>query len=471
MYFTVYKKYTLSMIRVYTLRFGLLKWKSQVAKIIFSDNAETMALFQPSSHAVCSSQSIPYPSVPGAVIRSLDAIPARKAWQYIPPGLYANNGGVTATNLTYCNVTITYTPVDRVQKTTVQVLLPLEKWNGRMQGLGGGGWSAGLYDGGYPGMVAAVAQGYAAVATNGGWNSSKPEDWALSSPGKVDMKGVEHFASTSLNDLAIIGKSVIRSFYGTPPKYSYWSGCSQGGRQGFMLAQKYPKAFDGIVASAPAINWGYLMVAGFWAQMMQHEMGHYIEPCEISALTTAAVKACDGNDGVIDGLISDPDSCHFDPYTLLNTTAKCFGSKNPTITRDATFLANTAWTGLKTSNQSFLHDGNNHEAVLVTSGVPAVYSTFSYLGLTLGLADSYCSANGTCVGRPFGLVVDWIKYFVKKDPNFDTSHMGQKEFDAIFEASVQEYTPVIGTGSTDLSGLRDAGGKILSYHGLVSTSQ
>jgi hypothetical protein len=427
-----------------------------------------MALFQPSSPVNCSSQSIPYPTLPGAQIRSLEASLARKTWELIPAGLYSNNGPVIASGLSYCNVTITYTPLDSDNKTTVQVWLPAQKWNGRMQGLGGGGWSGGLFDFGYPGMTAAVAQGYAAVATNGGWTSSLPKDFALLSPGNVDIKSLRHFASTSLNDVSIIGKSVIQSFYGQPPKYSYWNGCSQGGRQGFMLAQKYPKAFDGIVASAPAINWGYLMVAGFWAQALQHELGKYIDPCEISTLTAAAIKACDGNDGIIDGLISDPDSCQFDPYTLVNTTTSCFGSSNPKISKEAAYLANTAWTGMKTTNQSFLHDGNNHEAGLVTAGSPYLDTFLTRMNITLGLADRQCGAGGTCTGRPLNLVDDWIRYFIKKDPNYDSSKMSQKEFDGIFETSVRDYTSIIGTGNTDLSGLRNAGGKLLSYHGLVS---
>jgi Tannase and feruloyl esterase len=417
----------------------------------------------------CSSQAIPYPALPGATIRTLSASLARTAFQYIPAGLYANHDAVVATNTSYCNVTITYTPLDSNNKTTVQVWLPTQKWNGRMQGLGGGGWSAGLFDFGYPGMLAAVAQGYAAVATNGGWTSNRPRDFALLRPGTVDTKSLQHFASTSLNDMSIIGKSVIQSFYGQPPRYSYWNGCSQGGRQGFMLAQQYPHAFSGLAIGAPAINWSSLMIAGFYAQALMHTMGNYPDPCEISTLTAAAIKACDGNDGIVDGLISDPDSCHFDPYTLVNTTTSCLGSGNRKISKEAAYLANTAWTGMKNiSNQSLLQDGNSYEASLVTSGGPLLDSVLNRLNITMGLADRQCSADGTCTGRPLDLVDDWIRWFVKKDPNYDSSKMTMKEFDEIAATSVREYTAIIGTGSTDLSGFRNAGGKLLSYHGLVS---
>jgi Tannase and feruloyl esterase len=147
-----------------------------------------------------------------------------------------------------------------------------------MQAVGGGGWSAGLNENSRTGMLAAVSQGYAAVGTNGGVSSEDPRDWAFQDSGskdtsapssgarKVDMKVFKHYASTSLKDLSLLGKSVIRSVYGKAPEYSYWNGCSQGGRQGFKIAQDYPEAFDGIVASAPALNWAALMVTGYVCQ-------------------------------------------------------------------------------------------------------------------------------------------------------------------------------------------------------------
>jgi hypothetical protein len=428
-----------------------------------------MASLQPSSHVNCSSQSIAHPILPGAQIHSLEASPVHKGWQFIPGGLYPNNDAVSASRLDFCKVTITYIPQNSTHQTEVQVWLP-ENWNGRMQGLGGGGWSAGLYTNGYPAMTAAAIQGYAAISTNGGYSAGHPKDWAVLQLGKVDYKNFQHYASTSLNDLSIIGKSVVRSFYGAPPKYSYWNGCSQGGRQGFMLAQRFPKAFDGIVASAPAINWGQLLVAGFWAQMIMNGKKDYPKPCELTTITAAALKACDGNDGVIDGLISDPDSCHFDPYTLVNTTANCWGADaSRKISPTAAYLAKTLWGGLKTSRHTYMSSfGMHHEAPLVTGGTPLVDSLFSYLNITTALADTECHPDGTCFGKPFSIVVDWIQYFVKKDTAYDILKIDQHEFDEIFENSVKEYNPIIGTDSTNLTGFREAGGKILSYHGLVS---
>jgi hypothetical protein len=429
-----------------------------------------MALLWPSAPNNCSSQSIRYPDLPDGRIRALEASQVSKGWQYIPAGLYSNNPTVSAPSISFCNVTVTYTRVGSNRNTTVQVWLPTAGWNSRIQAIGGGGWNAGLHDGGLSAMTGAVIQGYTAIGTDGGYPPNHgPEDWDVLRAGKIDLKNFQHYATTSLNDLSIVGKAVVQSFYGQPAKYSYWNGCSQGGRQGHTLAQKYPKAFDGIVASAPVVNWGQLMAAGFWAQTTMNEMRQYPHACELNTLTAAAIKACDGNDGLVDGLISDPDSCKFDPTPLINTTADCGFMSNTKISPAAAHVAKTGWFGMRTSIHPYMWTGTDHEAGLVTAGsVPLVSSLLPYLKITTGLADTECAANGTCYGKPFNIVDEWIKFFVLKDQNYDTSKIDVKAFDRIFDVSVKEYSPVIGTDSPDLSAFRDAGGKLMMYHGLVS---
>jgi hypothetical protein len=174
---------------------------------------------------------------------------------------------------------------------------------------------------------------------------------------------------------------------------------------------------------------------------------------------------------VIDGLISDPDRCSFDPFTLVNTTANC-GQANRRISTAAAKLAKAGWTGLMNSS---VHEymrkiTNNYEASLVTEGsIPYVSSLLPYVNATMGLADVECRSDGTCYGKPLPSVADWIKLFVQKDPNYDTSKIKQKEFDRIFKASVDEYSPIVGTDNPDLRKFREAGGKLLSWHGLVNS--
>ncbi len=136
-----------------------------------------------------------------------------------------------------------------------------------MQGIGGGGFSAGL-DADFRALYGSVGEGYASVGTDAGLtgeggfaNPFDPSPWAHTNPGNVHFYALHNFGSVLLNDAAIIGKSITKDFYGQPPTYSYFSGCLGGGRQAMMLAQRYPDAYNGIVAGAPAGNWPDFFVA------------------------------------------------------------------------------------------------------------------------------------------------------------------------------------------------------------------
>lgn len=121
-------------------------------------------------------------------------------------------------------------------------------------GSGGDGYSTG--ENPYS-LAYAVSLGYSAVGTDGEHGSplgADPSSWALKSPGNINRGALQDFAAVSLDDAATLGKAVSSSFYGKGPAYSYWNGCSTGGRQGLMMAQRYPTQYDGIIAAAPAIN-------------------------------------------------------------------------------------------------------------------------------------------------------------------------------------------------------------------------
>ena len=118
--------------------------------------------------------------------------------------------------------------------------------------------------------------------------------------------------------MSVIGRQLTQAFYGKPPSYAYWNGCSTGGRQGLMMAQRYPEDYNGIVAGAPAIHWDRFQAAQIWPQMvMRRENGGAISPAKLTMATGAAVAACDAADGVIDKVIDDPRTCRFDARTLM----------------------------------------------------------------------------------------------------------------------------------------------------------
>ncbi|KAF7911655.1 uncharacterized protein EAE98_011919 [Botrytis deweyae] len=412
--------------------------------------------FNPSAALACS--SLPAPSLFGAEILSFQANQVTNYTRTISMGLYMNHGAVDIQAASFCNVSIAYTHPGLNDTVNVQVYLPSTEWNGRMQAIGGNGWQAGLKYVALAGMAAAMGKGYVSLSTDAGLGSSDSATWGLLSPGNPNRNLLQNLASTSLNDLAIIGKDITNKYYGTPPVYSYWTGCSQGGRQGMMLAQRFPEAFDGIAASSPAINWSGLFVGDLWAHVIMNTMNIYPHMCEMQAITAAAIKACDANDGLVDGIIADPDSCNFDPTSLVGTTINCTEiGENFTISPGAAYLTQAMWDGPRKSDNSSLFFGQQIGTVLSSDDLSAGGS----------LALTTCSSNETCTADPLSLLLPWIAKFVRKDDNTDTSNITRQEFDQLYHSSINEWSSIIGTNDPDLSQFRARGGKLLTYHGLA----
>ncbi|CBF87284.1 hypothetical protein AN9264.2 [Aspergillus nidulans FGSC A4] len=149
--------------------------------------------------------------------------------------------------------------------------------NGRFQSLDSGDYSTGLE----PIYLAyAVAQGFVSAFTDGG----VPSDAGATTTIATDL--------SATNDMAEIGKQVT-AYYNRPAEYTYFSGCSGGGREGHAMAQQFSDAFDGILALSPAITIESLIPASYWPTQITNENQIYPSPCEIDAFVSAAVKHCD----------------------------------------------------------------------------------------------------------------------------------------------------------------------------------
>ncbi|EOD42910.1 putative feruloyl esterase b precursor protein [Neofusicoccum parvum UCRNP2] len=378
----------------------------------------------------CSPDAIPTPELFGGEIVSLSATPV------------SNYAG----NLSFCNVTVLYTHPGQDDRINVYVYLPLSGWNERFLGYGGGGYRMRSND---TILTSNVALGYAVTATDGGhdWTVNSAESWALLSPGNINAYLLNNFAAVALEDATIVGKAVTASFYGQDPKFSYWSGCSTGGRQGLMIAQRFPALYDGILATAPAINWAKFIVAEYWPQFLMNQLGVYPTPCEFDAITAAAVEACDSLDGVEDGIISDPQGCAFDPLSVVGLEIACGDFSTP-ISEEAATIVQKAWSGARTQTGNFSWYGLNPGAPLS------------------GLVNTSCSGQD-CTGAPFYIAEEWIKFWIKRDASFDPTSISHAEYDAIFHRSVNQYKSIIGTDDPNLSEFKEAGGKMITWHGLA----
>ncbi len=195
-----------------------------------------------------------------------------------------------------------------------EVWMPGSGWNGKFQGIGNGGFAGSISQ---PALAAAVARGYAAASTDTG-HAGSDASWALGHPEKIVDYG--HRAVHEMTEKA---KSIINAFYGNGPKRSYFASCSNGGRQALMEAQRYPNDYDGLIAGAPASYFTHILTGFAWnLQATLNDAASYIAASKLKAIEAAALAACDGRDGVTDGVIDDPTQCRFDPSVLLCKAAE-----------------------------------------------------------------------------------------------------------------------------------------------------
>lgn len=427
----------------------LCKGRLQAVTLGVAANIVTVCAAPKGGAPAIACASVAKPDVPGATVVSISGV---QNTSYSVPAS-ASAPGING--LAICDVVVQLSHPGANDLVTVEVFLPLTGWNGRFQGVGGGGYDTDL---GQATLAPAALMGYAAAITDGGHPLADVEPvWALTANGTINWPLVVDFASRSLHDMAVVGKAVTASFYGTPPHHSYWNGCSTGGRQGMMEAQKYPGDYNGIYAGAPAINWPTLITAGGYPQIVFKEAGLYPTACELDAFTNASIAECDRLDGLVDGIIGNPATCPFEPAQLVGSKIDCssYGGGEVTITSVVAEIVSKIWAGPTTPDGTRLWYGINKGAPFADG--PA--------GTTA--ANTTTLPNGTTIGNPNFFPASWAAYFLKRDPTFDYSTVDYNQFLDFYIQSNHDYEWVIGTSDPDLSPFRDMGGKMLTWHGLA----
>ena len=216
----------------------------------------------------------------------------------------------------FCRVRVTDMPTGDSDIKT-EVWLPVAGWNGRYRASGNGGFAGEIY---FEDMAAAVTQGYAASGTDAGHAGMEPT-FALGHPEKV-----KDFGWRAVHDMTVQTKVLVKAFYGKPVERAYFAACSDGGREALMEAQRFPGDYDGILAGAPANNWSALVSASTANdQRLMSSAEAYLPASKLPAITAAVLAACDGQDGVKDGVLGDPAKCGFDPAVLTCTGAETDG--------------------------------------------------------------------------------------------------------------------------------------------------
>lgn len=327
-----------------------------------------------------------------------------------------------------CRVRARLIPVPG-SKIEMDVWLPAN-WNGKMLGLGGGGFNGGLFSAARKGLDP-VNRGYAVLATDAGHDFEIRATWALNRPERIVDFG--HRA----NRLgALAAKSIIASHYGTHVRRAYFQGCSNGGRDALMLAQRSPGVYDGIIAGAPANDW-----TGLFAIFMRNEQVTRLSPGvdslgpKLGLVREAVMKHCDAMDGVRDRLISNPAICRFDPAVLACKP----GQPSTCLAPAETAAVRTIYRG------TYLKSGAQ-----VMPGFPP------------GSEYEWPAWFTSPAGGGAALGPDFYRFMVFNDPEWSVSRF---QLDRDLAVSRQRVGATLDATDPDLRRFIRRGGRLLMYHG------
>jgi feruloyl esterase len=359
----------------------------------------------------------------------------------------------TSSTPSYCKVQVTVSNTPADDAVHVGVFLPSTTWNGSFIGTGGGG-----YVGGVPttpcmfvpkvvGQPCAIGANYATADTDAGHANPQTEgddtdgSWALNAHKTLSWQRIDDFGYLGVHEMTTTAKAVIAAYYGTGPRYSFFSGGSNGGRQALMEAQRYPTDYNGIAAASPAVNWTEFIAGWMWPELQMKWSHDFIPQVKFTAVNTDAIAACDRLDGVKDGIISDWQHCHYSASAAVGTKTSA-----GTITITDAAIINKIWQGPRGPEGQFLWYGYERGA-----------SFADFAGTTFTKGKTSPSAPP--------LSTQWYRYWLAQNPDFNWQTMTYAQFVQYFRQSVSEFGYPIATDNPNLTAFRNAGGKLVFWHG------
>ena len=358
------------------------------------------------------------------------------AAQAITDGSFTPPGWTNAINdlPPFCRVAGVIKPTGESQ-IRFEVWLPLQNWNGRFAGVGNGGWAGNIS---YSALAEQIRRAYASASTNTGHEAApgfNAARFAFEHPEQLI-----DFAYRAHHETALKGKALVQAFYGKPHERAYWIGCSSGGYEGLMEAQRFPADYNGIVAGAPANNWTRLMAGDLDATLaLLKDSASNLPVTALGVLHRAVLAACDGADGVVDGVLEDPRRCKFDPAAL-----QCAVNQTPEacLTPAQVEAARRVYRGLKDP----------------TTGAQL------YPGLALGSEPFWPNRD---LANPFSIPIAHYRWLVFADPNWDwrTFQFTDPAGYQAFLRAESKFAPILNATDPNLREFRQRGGKLLQYHG------
>jgi feruloyl esterase len=335
----------------------------------------------------------------------------------------------------FCEIVATLTPVPG-SHVGVVYRLP-DEWNGKLLGLGGGGWAGNVrLETAAPGL----SHGYATAQTDGGHESTNVWDtsWAAS------PQAVDDFAFRAIHLMTVTGKAIVAKYYGRRQSQAYFQGCSTGGRQGLIEVQRYPEDYNGVISGAPVYSLTTQTMALLRSQAFA-QPGATVTTRQLAHLNQAALAVCDAQDGLKDGIVTDPRTCTFDP-SLVQCHAGDTGDECLSASQVAAVRA--MYQGVKTA-----------------SGEYASYplSRGSELGWSLYIPTSKPADSVALATTVAGAGLGGLRKALLGDSDFDLMQFtAERDYQKV---RTSEFARLYEATNPDIRGFVRQGGKLILWHG------
>lgn len=394
-----------------------------------------------------------------------------------------------AANYNYCNVSLSYSHSGDNDVVNLQFWLPaLEDFKNRYLSTGGGGYAINSGSGSLPG---GVMYGAVAGATDGGFGSfnTQLDSVVLKANGTMNWNAILMFGYQAIGEMTKIGKGITRQFYGMTEGdrlYTYYQGCSEGGREGWSQVQRYGEEYDGVIPGAPAMRYAQQQVQHLFSNVVEQTLNYYPSSCEFERILNATIEFCDPLDGKTDGVVARTDLCkiHFDlnstvglPFSCASSNAQSlgfgFGSKikrqmpaggsgmprgggsstaaiNGTVSAQAATVASTILDGLHTVDGEFAYFSYQPSAAFDDGKT-------TYNNATNAYELSIASTGGEFVTK-FIEELDLDNLASLENVTYDTLVSWMRSAWIKYEDTLQTTLP-------DLTPFYENGGKILTFHG------
>ncbi|OAK94382.1 tannase and feruloyl esterase [Phaeosphaeriaceae sp. SRC1lsM3a] len=391
----------------------------------------------------------------------------------------------------YCNVSLSYSHNGRGDRVNMQFWFPAPgKFKNRYLSTGGGGYAINSGTGSLPG---GVMYGAVAGATDGGFGSfnTQLDAVVLNANGTINWDAIFMFGYQAIGEMTQIGKGIARQFYGLAENdklYTYYQGCSEGGREGWSQVQRYGEEYDGVIPGAPAMRYAQQQVQHLYSNVVEKTLDYYPSSCELERILNATIEFCDPLDGKTDGVVARTDLCkiHFSVNSTVGLPFSCaasnaqslgfdFGSKvrrqvpgggqgmsgggnggsstpaiNGTISAQAAAIASKILDGLHTTDGMFAYFSYQASAAFDDAKT-------TYNNATNAYELSIASTGG-----------EFVTKFIQELDLDNLSSLENVTYDTLvswMRSAWTKYEDTLQTTLPDLTPFHKNGGKILTFHG------